>query len=56
MIFSEILGRVELNHSISMEIWPNPHKISACDGETIQNEYICIGRGTLHHEFHGEQS
>ena len=47
MIFSEIWGRVELNHNISMETWPNPDKISALVSGVMGKQFkmnMCWGR------------
>ena len=49
MIFSEIWGRVELNHNISMEIWPNPDKISALVSGVMGKQFkmnMCWGRNS----------
>ena len=47
MIFSEVWGRVELNHNISMETWPNPDKISALVSGVMGKQFkmnMCWGR------------
>ena len=49
MIFSEIWGRVELNRNISMEIWPNPDKISALVSGVMGKQFkmnMCWGRNS----------